>query len=266
LQEKKIDILLIFETNPHNKIMIDHSGFSNANASQSDAVNPNLSVDCVVFGFDNQKLNVLLIQQKSTGNIPKQIALPGDLVLEDESLNDAAERVLKELTGLSGIFLKQFYTFGDPDRVKNIKDLAWLQSYRKHPQARVVTVGYFALVKMDDFQPEASSFAERVFWQEIHAVPALAFDHNLIFDRALRTLRREFEARRIGLELLPEKFTLNQIQMLHEVILDKKLDKRNFRKKILKENFLNATNEKQKGVLHKPALLYEINELEESVL
>jgi 8-oxo-dGTP diphosphatase len=243
-----------------------NTGFIPGRIEEKGAVNPNLSVDCVVFGFDNQHLNVLLIQQKAEGNIHQQLALPGDLVLEDESLDDAAKRVLLELTGLSGIFLKQFYTFGDPNRVKNIKDLAWLQSYRQHPQARVVTVGYFALVKMDDFQPEASSFAEKVFWKEIHEVPELAFDHNLIFDKALRNLRREFEARRIGLELLPEKFTLNQIQVLHEIILDKKLDKRNFRKKILKENILTPTQEKQKGVLHKPALLYEINELEEALV
>lgn len=226
------------------------------------AVNPNLSVDCVVFGFDNQNLNVLLIEQKQIGNAPIQMALPGDLVLEDESLDRAAERVLFELTGLGGIYLKQFYTFGDPNRVKNIKDLEWLQSYREHPQARVVTVGYFALVKMDDFKPEASSFAERVFWREIHEVPELAFDHNQILQKALLTLRNEFEARRIGLELLPEKFTLNQLQVLHEAVLDIKLDKRNFRKKILKENILVPTNQKQQNVLHKPALLYEFNEMD----
>jgi 8-oxo-dGTP diphosphatase len=229
-------------------------------ATKPHSVNPNLSVDCVVFGFDNENLNVLLIQQKKIGDIPQQIALPGDLVLEDESLDAAAERVLFELTGLKGIFLKQFYTFGDPGRVKNIKDLAWLQSYRKQPQARVVTVGYFALVKMDDFQPEASSFAETVFWQEVQKVPqALAFDHNDIINTALESLRQDFEAQRIGFELLPEKFTLNQIQVLYEAILDKKLDKRNFRKKILKENLLQPTNEKQKNVLHKPAMLYEFN-------
>ena len=226
------------------------------------SVNPNLSVDCVLFGFDNENLNVLLIQQKKLDNIPQQLAVPGDLVLEDESLDNAAQRVLFELTGLKGIFLKQFYTFGDPNRVKNIKDLAWLQSYRKQPQARVVTVGYFALIKMDDFQPEASSFAEKVFWQDVRQVPELAFDHNEIVNKALETLRTEFETHRIGFELLPEKFTLNQIQVLHEAILNTKLDKRNFRKKILKENVLTPTNQKQKNVLHKPAMLYELNSAE----
>lgn len=225
------------------------------------AVNPNLSVDCVVFGFDSLSLNILLIEQKQIGQAPIQMALPGDLVLEDESLDNAAERVLFELTALKGIYLKQFHAFGDPNRVKNIKDLDWLQSYRKHPQARVVTVGYLALVKMDDFMPEASSFAERVFWCDIHAVPELAFDHNQILHKALHTLRNEFEARRIGLELLPDQFTLNQLQLLHEVVLDTKLDKRNFRKKILKENILLPTNLKQQNVLHKPALLYEFTEM-----
>ncbi len=222
-------------------------------------INPNVSVDCVVFGFDNEKLNVLLIEQKDVGQNLKQIALPGDLVTENESLNQSAERVLKELTHLEGIFLQQFHTFGSPTRVKNVKDLAWLQSYRENPQARVITVAYFALVRMDDFKPEASSFAERVYWQEIHGVPELAFDHNEIIKVGLENLRKEFLHRSIGFELLPEKFTLNQLQLLHEIILDQTLDKRNFRKKVLKEKIVTGLEEKQKGVLHKPAQLFKLS-------
>ena len=221
--------------------------------------NPNVSVDCVIFGFDNNKLNVLLIEQKDLGQKTKQIALPGDLVLQDESLNSAASRVLSELTQLEGIPLHQFYAFGDPNRVKNVKDIAWLQSYRENPQARVITIGYFALIRMDEFEPEASSFAERVFWEDIHNIPDLAFDHNQILTIGLNYLRSSFENSQTGFELLPEKFTLNQMQLLHETILDKELDKRNFRKKVLKENLVIGLDEKQIGVLHKPAQLFKLN-------
>lgn len=221
--------------------------------------NPNVSVDCVIFGFDNNKLNVLLIEQKDLGQKTKQIALPGDLVLQDESLDSAAARVLDELTQLEGIPLHQFYAFGDPDRVKNVKDIAWLQSYRENPQARVITIGYFALIRMDQFEPEASSFAERVFWEDIHNIPDLAFDHNQILTIGLNYLRSSFENSQTGFELLPEKFTLNQMQLLHETILDKDLDKRNFRKKVLKENLVIGLDEKQIGVLHKPAQLFKLN-------
>ena len=169
--------------------------------------NPNVSVDCVIFGFDKNKLNVLLIEQKDLGQKTKQIALTGDLVLQDESLNSAASRVLNELTQLEGIPLHQFYAFGDPGRVKNVKDIAWLQSYRENPQARVITIGYFALIRMDEFEPEASSFAERVFWEDIHNIPDLAFDHNQILNIGLNYLRSSFENSQTGFELLPEKFT-----------------------------------------------------------
>lgn len=223
-------------------------------------LNPNVSVDCVIFGFDNERLNVLLIEQKLKDKNKSQVALPGDLIWDDESLDDAAERVLMELTQLKGIFLKQFKAFGNPNRVSDIKDLDWLQSYRENPQARVITVAYFSLIKMNHIEPEASSFAERVFWKDINEVGALAFDHNEILEAALGRLREDFENYKTGFELLPDKFTLSQIQKLYEIILGRKLDKRNFRKKLLKENLVTATEEKQKGVLHKPARLYEINE------
>jgi 8-oxo-dGTP diphosphatase len=226
-------------------------------------VNPNVSVDCVIFGFDNEHLNVLLIKRKEGDPSAKpMLALPGDLVLDSESLDDAANRVLKELTGLEGVFLNQFQAFGDPLRVKKVKDLAWLQSYREQPQARVITIGYFALVQMEEFHPSANSFAEEVYWQEIHEIPELAFDHNEILSRALDHLQGEFILNRIGYELLPEKFTLSQVQKLHEIILDKKLDKRNFRSKLIKEKLVIPLNEKQTGVVHKPAQYYKLNQKE----
>lgn len=220
-----------------------------------------ISVDCVLFGFDEKKLKVLLIEQRQPGKDKKvsrlQKAVPGDLLKENESLDEAAKRVLRELTSLKGIYLKQFYAFGDPMRVKNVKDQEWLRTFRAHPERRVVTVGYYSLVKMEDYQPKASSFAGKAKWVDVYSIPELAFDHNLIVDQALEVFRHELIADNIGFELLPEKFTLSQVQHLHEIILDKKLDKRNFRKNMLKMEHLKALDEKQKGVLHKPAQLYQ---------
>ncbi len=221
-----------------------------------------VSVDCVVFGFDGESLNVLLIEQglPESGVLTAektQIALPGDMVLEDESLNDSAARVLKELTSLEGIYLKQFHTFGDPQRVRGLKDQDWLRSFRVNPDRRVITVAYYSLVKMDEYQPQPSSFAGNTSWVNVADIPELAFDHNDIVDKALEVLREELISRHIGFELLPEKFTLSQLQQLYEVILDKKLDKRNFRKNIKKLDQIVALDEKQTGVLHKPAQLFK---------
>jgi 8-oxo-dGTP diphosphatase len=220
-----------------------------------------VSVDCVLFGFDDKKLKVLLIEQRQPGKdkkIPRlQTALPGDLLKENESLDEAAKRVLRELTSLKGIYLKQFHTFGDPMRVKNLKDQEWLRLFRAHPERRVITVGYYSLVKMEDYEPKASSFAGKAKWVDVYNIPELAFDHNEIVESALEIFRHELVADNIGFELLPEKFTLSQLQHLHEIILDKKLDKRNFRKNVLKMQDLKPLEEKQKGVLHKPAQLYQ---------
>ncbi|MFM9983855.1 MAG: NUDIX hydrolase [Flavobacteriales bacterium] len=220
-----------------------------------------VSVDCVVFGFDDKKLKVLLIEQKNpeTGKQLKhlQTALPGDLVQDDESFDNAAKRVLKELTTLEGIYLKQFHSFGDPMRVKNLKDQEWLRTFRAHPERRVVTIGYYSLVNLTDYKPRPSSFAGRTRWVDVYSIPELAFDHNNIVNRALEIFRHELIADNIGFELLPEKFTLSQLQHLHEIILDKKLDKRNFRKNALKMEDLQPLDEKQTGVLHKPAQLFQ---------
>lgn len=220
-----------------------------------------VSVDCAVFGFDGETLKVLLIEQSAEHvNISQeyaQPALPGDLVFPEESLDESAQRVLKQLTTLEGIYLKQFHAFGDPNRVQAPKDQVWLTSLRKHPERRVVTVAYYSLVKMDEFQPQGSSFAARAFWADITDVPCLAFDHNDILAKAVETMRSELITKHIGFELLPEKFTLSQLQTLYEMILDKKLDKRNFRKNIKKMDQVIPLDEKQTGVLHKPAQLFK---------
>jgi len=218
-----------------------------------------LSVDCVIFGFNesDNSLQVLLIEQEQfEDGLPPMKALPGDFVHENEHLHDAAKRVLKELTNLSGVYLKQFYTFGNPERVKEEKDQKWLKKYRKDPHNRVITIGYYSLVRMEDYVAQPSSFAKRVEWINVDAISLLAFDHFKIFSAGLKTLREDTINNNISLELLPKKFTLAQLQNLYQIILDKELDKRNFRKSIKKIEELKPLNEKQKGVFHKPAQLF----------
>jgi 8-oxo-dGTP diphosphatase len=162
-----------------------------------------ISVDCVVFGFDEDELKVLLIEQKQPDGksaIKLQKAVPGDLVDENESLDQAAQRILLELTSLKGIYLKQFHAFGDPNRVSGLKDRDWLRSFRTHPERRVITVGYYSLVKMDDFNPQAASFAAKAQWVDVYKIPSLAFDHNNIVDQALQVLRHELMADHILFE------------------------------------------------------------------
>ncbi len=217
----------------------------------------NLSVDCVVLGFDNdQKLKVLLIKKFINERNDFQFALPGDLVGLQEDLLSGAKRILKSLTSLEDIYLKQFYTFGNPDRTKHKKDQSWLKMYRQQPDERVITVGYIALVKMEEYTPHPSSFAIDAEWIELSQVSEdLAFDHNLILEKGLKYLREQLDHQLIS-NLLPSKFTLSQLQRLYEILLDEKLDKRNFRKNISKESLIIKTNEKQQGVAHKPAHLY----------
>lgn len=227
-----------------------------------------LSIDCVIFGFDesNNKLEVLLIEQKElsiqpTHKYQPQFALPGDLIDETESLDQAAERVLKELTNVEGLQLKQFYTFGDPMRVKQEKDKEWLAFYRSDPDARVVTIAYYTLVRKEMIRPMPGSFAKNVVWKNIKRVPQLAFDHNLIVKTALNDIRARMHYNHIAEQLLPKKFTLRQLQNLYELILNTTFDKRNFIKRFKKDEELIELGEKQKGVLHKPAKLYSFKTL-----
>lgn len=217
----------------------------------------NLSIDCVVLGFDeDQKLKVLLIKKFINDRNDDQFALPGDLVGLNEDLLAGAQRILNSLTSIDNLFLEQFSVFGDPERTRQKKDQSWLKMYRKKPKERVVTVGYIALVKMEDYEPHASSFAIDAEWVELNKVSTeLAFDHNLILSEGIKYLRNQLDHELVT-NLLPSKFTLSQLQNLYEILLDQKLDKRNFRKNVSKDILIIKTDEKQKGVAHKPAHLY----------
>lgn len=233
---------------------------TNAN-EQEIKLNPNVSVDCVVFGFDSEKLKVLLIDrgQKLKSKDEKVYALPGDLIRENENLNEAAGRVLKELTGLHDIYLEQFGSFGDPDRLMKKADLKWLKSIRAEPDARVITVAYYSLIRSDLYELHASSFAKEAIWQDIEELSNLAFDHDKIIQAGIEELMFKSKYQPLGFELLPEKFTLGQLQKLYEAILGTTLDKRNFRRKFLKFSLLTPLEEKQIGVAHKPARYYTFN-------
>lgn len=217
-------------------------------------LNPNVSVDCVIFGFDFDKLNVLVINRDGANGV--QWALPGNLIYDDEHLDQAANRVLEELTGLQHIYLEQIGAFGDPNRISKESDRSWLQSIRAQPEARVITVAYFSLVKMEDYQPQPSSFAKSAEWIPVNEIKELAFDHFDILQSAKSRLKQMIKIRPIGFNLLPEKFTLSQLHKLYESILDKPLDKRNFRRKIQKLNIVMSLEEKQCGVPHKPSQLF----------
>ena len=203
------------------------------------------SIDCVIFGFDEGELKILLIERNEEP-FKAWWALPGYLVEQDESLDNAAERILYELTGLRGIYMDQFYTFGDVDR---------------HPKGRVITVAYYAMIRLNGSKhlKPVTNFARKAVWVPISDLPDLAFDHDKIFTRGFEKVRNKISYQPIAFELLPEKFTLTQLQHLYEVILNKKLDKRNFRKKMLNYGILKELDEKQKGVSYRAAKLYKFD-------
>lgn len=222
-------------------------------------LHPNISVDCVIFGFDFEKLNVILVDRNlsdpTTGElIVSDKTLTGNHAYEDETLDDAARRVLFNLTGLHDIYLEQFYTSGDPDRLKHEKDQIWLSHTGKDPNERVVSVCYFSLLNCDEVNIIQKD--RHVAWLPVEEAKNLAFDHQEILEKAIQTLRIKLQYEPIGYEMLPEKFTLTQLQTLYEIVFGVKFDKRNFRKKVAKMKYLIQLDEKQKGVSHKPARYY----------
>jgi len=222
-------------------------------------LHPNISVDCVIFGFDFEKLNVLLVERQlidpETGDeIIFDYTLAGNHIYIDEELEDAAKRVLFDLTGLENIYLEQFTTTGDPNRLKSEKDQLWLKSTGKNPAERVISVCYFSLLNCNEVSIKTGK--RKVDWFPLKEAKNLAFDHGQIIQSALESLQRKLQYEPIGFEMLPEKFTLSQLQKLYEVVFDVEFDKRNFRKKISKMKYLIRLNEKQKGVSHKPARYY----------
>ncbi len=205
-----------------------------------------VTVDCVVFGLDKDDLKLLLIER----DIPPyqgKWALPGGFVRQNEGLEQAAMRELREETGIEKIFLEQLYSFGDTGR---------------DPRGRVVTIAYYALVNLIDHKVVAATDVRRAAWFSLDDLPNLAFDHNRIFETAYGRLKAKIRYAPIGFELLPKKFTLSHLQKLYEIVLDRELDKRNFRKKILSMGLLHQLEEVEEDVSHRAARLFQFDERE----
>lgn len=201
------------------------------------------TVDNVIFGFDEGDLKVLLIKRGEEPYAGKW-ALPGYFVYPNEELDRAAIRVLEELTGIRNVYLEQVKTFGKVNR---------------HPFGRVITVAYLSLIKISRYTIQPASIALKAQWHSVSAVKELAFDHMDILQACFNQLKKSVRSRPIGYQLLPQKFTLTQLQHLYEAILETELDKRNFRKKILSMNLLIDLQEYQEGVAHRPAKLYQFD-------
>ena len=204
-----------------------------------------ITVDNVIFGFDGQSLNVLLIKR---GEVPflDNWALPGHFMTEQENLDQAATRILENLTGLKDVYLEQVQSFGAVDR---------------HPVGRVITVAYYSLINLNSYEIRPDFIAQKATWFQVSEVMdlELPFDHNAILKACIERLQFRVRHRPIGFELLPKKFTLTHLKQLYDSILGKKLDKRNFRKKILSMKILVDLGEYQEGVAHRPAKLYRFD-------
>ncbi len=226
--------------------------------------NPHISVDCVIFGFDQDELKILLIRPNGPEKDPFQdkMKLPGSLIIRFEELNQSAHRVLEELTGLKDIFLKQFGVFDKPDRLADKNDLEWLKKQSHLEIKRVITIAYYSLIQLDQSRKTTLSKEHQATWYSLDQLPSLMFDHHLILQEALKNLQNEISTEPLAFELLPGKFTLNQLQNLYEAILGIKIDNRNFRKKINRLKYIEALNEWQSGVPHKPAQFFTYNEKE----
>ena len=204
-----------------------------------------LAVDCIIFGYDIMEKEIKLLLFKRIVEPAKgRWSLAGGFVEPDESLDEAASRILRKLTGLESVYMKQSFAYGETDR---------------DPGDRVISVAYFALITIRDIKKELAE-QNGVSWRSLSKLPDLIFDHPLMVKRALTDLQNQIKIRPVGFELLPEKFTLVQLQDLYEAIYQRKVDKRNFRKKILSMEILEKLDEKERETSKKGAYYYKFNQ------
>lgn len=219
------------------------------------------SVDCVVIGFDGKQLKVLLAKRvgEENGVVYHDMKLPGSLIYMDEDLDEAAHRVLCELTGLKNVNLMQFRAFGSKNRTSNPKDVNWLERAIQSKVERIITVVYLSMVKIDRTL-DKSLDDHQACWGALKDVKTLAFDHNLIIKESLIYIRQVVEFNPSMLfDLLPRKFTASQLRILFELIYDKPVDVRNFHKKIAMMKYVVPMEEKQEGVAHRAARYYKFD-------
>jgi hypothetical protein len=207
-----------------------------------------LSIDCVIFGFHDNQLKVLILKWKEG-----KWCLPGGFIKHHESIDAAAVRVLKERTGLDDIYLKQFYAFGDPGREKGKpKTSYWFDK-------RFISIGYYALVEYSKVNPKPDIFSEECRWFDVHQLPSLYLDHQTIVSKALESLRLDLNDHPVGINLLPTKFTMPELQKLYETILGETIDRRNFQKYMLSLDILIRLEERKTGGAHKAPYLYKFD-------
>lgn len=223
--------------------------------------NNHISVDCVVIGFDGEQLKVLLVNRagEENGEIYHDMKLPGSLIYMDEDLNEAAQRVLFELTGLKNVNLMQFKAFGSKNRTSNPKDVHWLERAMQSKVERIVTIAYLSMVKIDRML-DKNLDEHQACWVAMKDIKTLAFDHNLIIREAMTYIRQFVDFNpSILFELLPRKFTAAQLRTLFELVYEKPVDVRNFHKKIAMMEYVVPLDEKQQGVAHRAARYYKFD-------
>lgn len=219
---------------------------------------PGLAIDTVIFGFHQNQLKILLLEYRNTG----LMALPGGFILTNENLNDAAKRVLSERTGLSDIYLEQFYVFGDLSRFDPAPMQAIMAAKGYAPPEnhwllrRFISVGYYALVDFTKAVPIPDSLSDSCAWYELANLPPLMQDHQFIVQKALDTLRTDLDRKLIGFNLLAETFTMADLQSLYETILDQKLHRSGFQRKMLSLGILERLDKHYSGGAHKAPFLY----------
>jgi len=220
-----------------------------------------LSVDCIVFGFDDNQLNILLVKRDGGNSKSRNLKLPGSLIYDEEDVDDAAIRVLYELTGIKKMSLRQFRCFASPERASHPDDRKWLDKAYQSNINRLVTVAYLSLCKINRKLNNVSKY-KLTQWCPLNQLPQMPFDHNRIVEESLEEIRRWIEHDpAIVFELLPNKFTISQLHRLYEAIYAKKLDIRNFHKKVAAMDYLLQLNEKQEGVSHRAARYYKFDKI-----
>lgn len=213
---------------------------------------PTLSIDCVIFSFHENVLQVLTVKMKDQD----LWGLPGGYVKKEENVDDAATRILKDRTGTENIYLQQFYTFGNLKRSESAFEAYDDNIWNKQ---RFVSIGYYALAEYSKVSLILDQYSSACEWKAIEDLPLFMMDHRTIFDKALLTLREQLNNHPIGYNLLPEKFTMPELQKLYEAILGKKLNRGNFYRKILRYDILTKLDESRKGGAHKAPDLYSFD-------
>lgn len=218
----------------------------------------NVAYDSVIFGFSGEELKILIMEYHNTGFF----ALPGGFVLNDENVDDAARRGLKERTGLENIFLEQFYAFGNISRHQpevmatilranghDVNQYKWITG-------RFVSIAYYALINYNHVVPKPDALSDSCTWYPVNKLPPLIFEHNAIVKKAVETLRENLDRKLVGMNLLPEKFTMKELQRVYEAILAKKLRRTTFQRKMLLSDVLNRHEKQYNGRAHKAPYLY----------